>query len=335
MTVNFVSDVTAGSETASYDSNHEHAHGPDSERSLDGQSSGGGDQPRSRQHLYCGRPTIAMRRSSKSGGHGVVNAATFNSVTSGGSGAALDQTHGLILTNGGKSVTLDISQAKTVEDLTNLINGIGSQFPGSNQRHERWHRRPFAAERCRFHDRRKRRHDGDAARAFARYNGATNLADLNRGRRCADTRMPSSNWMRRSSTISDRGTRWHDVDREPDRLRRCKTWPTRSTLRSGTTRATPPCWLKSTPAATAFSWSIRARRPPDRSPCRRCAGSQAAEYLGFISGGQTQATTSTTDGSGNYVLEQPRRRQATTSTSPPATARSCASTWAAPRRFKT
>ncbi|HEX5470629.1 MAG TPA: hypothetical protein VFW73_02025, partial [Lacipirellulaceae bacterium] len=45
--------------------------------------------------------------------------------TSGGSGEALDSTSGLVLTNAGKTVTLDTSSAHTVEDLMNLINGAG------------------------------------------------------------------------------------------------------------------------------------------------------------------------------------------------------------------
>jgi flagellar hook-associated protein 3 FlgL len=43
----------------------------------------------------------------------------------GGSGETLDTASGLILTNGGESMTLDISGAETVEDLLNLINGSG------------------------------------------------------------------------------------------------------------------------------------------------------------------------------------------------------------------
>jgi flagellin-like hook-associated protein FlgL len=50
---------------------------------------------------------------------------SFANVTSGGSGEILDTASGLILTNGGESVTLDISDAQTVEDLLNLINGAG------------------------------------------------------------------------------------------------------------------------------------------------------------------------------------------------------------------
>jgi flagellar hook-associated protein 3 FlgL len=52
-----------------------------------------------------------------------VDVGDFGQVTSGGSGENLDITSGLVLTNGGKTVTLDTSAAVTVEDLMNLING--------------------------------------------------------------------------------------------------------------------------------------------------------------------------------------------------------------------
>jgi flagellar hook-associated protein 3 len=48
--------------------------------------------------------------------------------TAGGGGDVLDTTSGLVLTNGGESTTLDISDAETVEELLNLINGAGLGF---------------------------------------------------------------------------------------------------------------------------------------------------------------------------------------------------------------
>src|SRR3954464_761239 len=54
-----------------------------------------------------------------------VDVADFGQITSGGSGAVLDSTSGLVLTNAGKTITLDTGSAKTVEDLLNLINGAG------------------------------------------------------------------------------------------------------------------------------------------------------------------------------------------------------------------
>jgi flagellin-like hook-associated protein FlgL len=46
--------------------------------------------------------------------------------TAGGSGIEFDQSSGLRITNGGQSYTLDISSAKSVEDLLNVINGAGA-----------------------------------------------------------------------------------------------------------------------------------------------------------------------------------------------------------------
>lgn len=54
-------------------------------------------------------------------GKGTVAAST-TAVTSEGSGQVLDQTSGLLVTNGGTTATVDISSAETVEELLNLLN---------------------------------------------------------------------------------------------------------------------------------------------------------------------------------------------------------------------
>jgi flagellin-like hook-associated protein FlgL len=54
-----------------------------------------------------------------------VTGVPLSGVTTGGGGETLDTASGFILTNGGEEVTLDISNAETVEDLLNLINGAG------------------------------------------------------------------------------------------------------------------------------------------------------------------------------------------------------------------
>ncbi|WP_425400526.1 hypothetical protein [Aeoliella sp.] len=59
--------------------------------------------------------------SSTSAGLGVV-ALSSTAVTAGGSGDVLDQTSGLMVTNGDQSVTVDISTAETVEELLNILN---------------------------------------------------------------------------------------------------------------------------------------------------------------------------------------------------------------------
>jgi flagellin-like hook-associated protein FlgL len=48
-------------------------------------------------------------------------------VTSGGSGENLDLAHGLRIVNAGVTYDIDVSKAKTVEDLINTLNGSGAQ----------------------------------------------------------------------------------------------------------------------------------------------------------------------------------------------------------------
>lgn len=54
-------------------------------------------------------------------GQGTVSAGSV-AVTSGGSGTILDKTSGLLITNGGEAITVDISAVDTVEDLLNTLN---------------------------------------------------------------------------------------------------------------------------------------------------------------------------------------------------------------------
>lgn len=54
-------------------------------------------------------------------GQGAVGVSS-TTVTAGGSGEVLDQASGLLVTNGGKTVAIDISAAHTVEDLLNILN---------------------------------------------------------------------------------------------------------------------------------------------------------------------------------------------------------------------
>ncbi|MFO0896039.1 MAG: flagellar hook-associated protein FlgL [Pirellulales bacterium] len=52
-------------------------------------------------------------------------------VTAGGAGVEFDQADGLQITNGGKTQTIDLSSAKTVEDFLNLLNGSNSGLVAS------------------------------------------------------------------------------------------------------------------------------------------------------------------------------------------------------------
>ncbi|MEX2093637.1 MAG: hypothetical protein WD971_13210, partial [Pirellulales bacterium] len=63
-------------------------------------------------------------------GTGTVSITSFVDTTDGGGGTALDTASGLILTNGGDPVVLDISTAETVEDFFNLISGANVGLAG-------------------------------------------------------------------------------------------------------------------------------------------------------------------------------------------------------------
>lgn len=60
--------------------------------------------------------------SQNAAGTGVV-VVTSSATTAGGSGAAFDQDSGLQITNGGKTVVVDFSNAETIEDMLNILNG--------------------------------------------------------------------------------------------------------------------------------------------------------------------------------------------------------------------
>ncbi len=51
---------------------------------------------------------------------------TATATTSGGSGITLDQTHGLQISSGGQTYNVDISSAKTIQDLLTAINNSGA-----------------------------------------------------------------------------------------------------------------------------------------------------------------------------------------------------------------
>ncbi|MBI1827731.1 MAG: flagellar hook-associated protein FlgL [Planctomycetes bacterium] len=53
------------------------------------------------------------------------NVTRLTDVTALAAGAGIDLTDGFIITNGGKSVTVDVSTAKTVQDIINTINNAG------------------------------------------------------------------------------------------------------------------------------------------------------------------------------------------------------------------
>jgi flagellar hook-associated protein 3 FlgL len=299
-TVTFANDGTAGNETASYDSSTNtltvHIKSGTStanqvavaiNRDLAGTFAAQAD------YRDATTPSLA--------GSGTVTAGTFNGVTSGGSGQTLDQAHGLILTNGGKSVTLDISQARTVEDLTNVINGAGLNFQAQINDEKTGIN---VQSRLSGADFTIGENGGTTATQLGirTYNGTTNLADLNRGVGVPTTDTfeqldPSkldnlSIVARDGTTLSVSLAGATTLQGVADKINAAVGNNTGSTavlaqLSAGGNR------IQLVDSSTS---------PVGPLSVQTVAGSQAAEYLGFISTGQTQSSTSAADSSGNYVL---------------------------------
>jgi flagellin-like hook-associated protein FlgL len=118
VTVEFVSGGLAGSEVATYDANT---------LTLTVQVQSGVSSANevaaaiTAQTPFTAIPDYHDSTSSSVVGLGPVQVTNFGVVTSGGSGEALDLGAGLVINNAGKSIAIDTSGADTVEDLLNLF----------------------------------------------------------------------------------------------------------------------------------------------------------------------------------------------------------------------
>jgi flagellin-like hook-associated protein FlgL len=176
-TVEFVAGATAGNEVASYDSGTntltvQIQAGASSAAQVAAAINAEGTFTAAVDYRDASSPTQA--------GESPVGLATFAAATAGGSGQALDTASGIIVTNGGQSATIDLSEAETVEDLLNLVNAtdlglvaeINATSTGINVR-----------SRLSGADLSIGENGGTTATQLGirTYTGATALADLNRG----------------------------------------------------------------------------------------------------------------------------------------------------------
>jgi flagellin-like hook-associated protein FlgL len=227
-------------------------------------------------------------------GSGIIPLGTFAAITSGGSGEPLDTASGLILTNAGTSVTLDISGAETVEDALNLIAGAGvglvaeinATRTGLNVR-----------SRLSGADFTIGENGGATASQLGvrTFTGATQLAAFNRGLGVPTADDPADDDV--LITTSD-GTQLA------------------LNLSSVKTVQEVIDLINNHPANTGIPQPITARLAAigngielvDASSgtnsftVESIGGSKAAEYLGFVAAGQTQASVNAPDADGNYVL---------------------------------
>jgi flagellin-like hook-associated protein FlgL len=233
-----------------------------------------------------------------------VAAANFGVITSGGSGEALDTASGLVLTNGGESLTLDISGAQTVEDLLNLINGgdlglaaeINTVRNGINVR-----------SRLSGADLTIGENGGTTATQLGirSYAAATALADFNRGLGVETTevleqfdtsKMDELRIVARNGTelvvdVSSATSLQDVVDLiNADPLNTGNTSVVASVIQSGNGIGLVD---SSDDGAGNFSGTLQVRV---------VGNTLAAEYLGFVAAGSTQNSSVLTDDSGNYVM---------------------------------
>jgi flagellin-like hook-associated protein FlgL len=233
-------------------------------------------------------------------GTGAVQALNFGVITSGGGGQMLDIDSGLILTNGGQSVTLDTSGAETVEDLLNLIQGAGlglraeinAAKTGIDVR-SRWSGADFTIGE----------NGGTTATQLGirTYTGETELAAFNRGIGVPTAEDP----MNDDLLITARDGTQLTIN-----------------LSSATTVQDVIDLINSNAANNVGTTSVLARLAEtgngielvDSSGAavgdlivEAVEGSRAAEFLGFVPAGQTQASANTPDGDGNYVLQSEDR----------------------------
>lgn len=224
-------------------------------------------------------------------GSNPVDVADFGVVTSGGSGEALDTASGLVLTNGGETVHLNISEAETVEDLLNLINDAGLGLAaeindaqnGINVRS-----RLSGADMTIGED------GGTTASQLGirTYTGATKLADFNRG-----VGVPTS----------DTGDDLTIIARDETQFAVNLTGAT--TVQDVIGAINDAAGAAGAAVTARLAITGNGIELVDSSAVisgeltvQTVEGSPAAEYLGFVPDGETEITSSIDDGTGNYVL---------------------------------
>lgn len=228
-------------------------------------------------------------------GSSAVDLANFGIVTEGGSGEVLDTASGLVLSNGDQSVTLDISDAQTVEDLLNLINGSGLGFQaeintsatGINVR-SRWSGADLTIGE----------NGGTTATQLGirSYTGGTRLADFNRG-----IGVPTAE----DATADDLLITARDGTQLSINLSTAETVQDVIDLinnNSANNAGTTAVLARLSVTGNGIELVDSSTATTGDLIVAAVEGSQAAEYLGFVPSGQSQSSTNTLDGDGNYVL---------------------------------
>lgn len=225
-----------------------------------------------------------------------VDAVNFGPITSGGSGTVLDSSSGLVLTNGGKTVTLDTSSATTVEDLMNMITGSGL---GLSAQINATHDGIDVQSRLSGADFAIGENGGTTATQLGirTYTGNTALADFNQGvgvltgdNQLDTSKLDSLKIVARDGTALNvtltGSTSLQDV---VDRINSAAGNNTGTTAVLAQLKANSN-GIELVDSSTAATGKLTVQAP---------SGTQAASYLGLLSPGSTQQSSTTTDSLGN------------------------------------
>lgn len=229
-------------------------------------------------------------------GTNTVGIATFTAATSGGSGESLDTESGLIVRNGAMSVTVDLHDVETIEDLLNRFNRLGGLQAEINATSNGIDIR----SRLSGGDLTIGENGGTTATQLGirTHTGVTRLADFNRG-----IGVPPSDTGGNEFSITARNGVVLDIDWSEESLPDASVQdiidlinhhPANTGATSVTARLTTVGngieLVDSSSGATG--------------PLRISAveGSRAAEYLGFLQAGQSEVAASIPDGDGNYSI---------------------------------
>lgn len=296
----FVNDGTVGAETADYDVSN-----PSDKKLTVHIQSGYTTAARvvaaiNAEGTFTAKTDYHDAISSVYDGTGVVTANDFGQITSGGSGEALDLNSGLIVTNGGKKVTVDTSAVNTVEDLLNLLNGTELGLAAEiNRTHDGINVR----SRISGADLTIGENGGTLATQLGirTYTGSTRLEDLNRGVG-VPTALDAAN---NDLTITAR-----DGTQLAINLSSAKTVQDAIDLINGNSAnnvGTTKVVARLAAVGNGIELVDQSSATVGDLTVQAVEGSQAAKYLGFVAAGQTQATSHATDAAGNYVLQSDDR----------------------------
>jgi flagellin-like hook-associated protein FlgL len=234
-------------------------------------------------------------------GSNPVEVTNFGILTSGGGGTNFDRSSGLALTNAGKTVTIDTSGAQTVEDVMNLIIGSGL---GLSAEVNAAGNGIDVRSRVSGADFTIGENGGTTATQLGirTYTGSTKLADFNRG-----VGVPNSGTLEQLDPSKLDDLRIVARDGTPLQVNLTGV----QTLQDIADKINNAAGNNTGTTAVLARLSVDGNRielvdssgtPTTSFRVEAISGKQAAQYLGFVPESATQQASTTTDVSGNNLL---------------------------------